>query len=64
MLDADAEKDAINMYKRLDSTKLNGRVMMVYMPKKFDLSDVYQKLGSKGVIKLLSTAKRIKESLL
>ena len=37
---------------------------MVYMPKKFDLSDVYQKLGSKGVVKLLSTAKRIKESLL
>ena len=64
VLDADAEKDAINMYKKLDSTKLNGRVLMVYMPKKFDLSDVYQKLGSKGVIKLLSTAKRIKESLL
>ena len=64
VLDADAEKDAINMYKKLDSTKLNGRVLMVYMPKKFDLSDVYQKLGSKGVVKLLSTAKRIKESLL
>ena len=49
---------------RLDSTKLNGRVLMVYMPKRFDLSDVHQKLGSKGVIKLITTAKRIKESLL
>jgi len=64
ILDNDAEKDALNMYKKLDSTKLNGRVLMVYMPKRFDLSDVHQKLGSKGVIKLITTAKRIKESLL
>jgi DNA primase len=64
VLDNDAEKDAINLYKKLDSTKLNGRVLMVYMPKRFDLSDVHQKLGSKGIIKLITTAKRIKESLL
>ena len=64
VLDNDAEKDAINLYKKLDSTKLNGRVLMVYMPKRFDLSDVHQKLGSKGVINLITTAKRIKESLL
>jgi len=64
LLDNDAEKDAINLYKKLDSTKLNGRVLMVYMPKRFDLSDVHQKLGSKGVINLITTAKRIKESLL
>lgn len=64
VLDNDAEKDAINLYKKLDSTKLNGRVLMVYMPKYYDLSDVHQKLGSKGVINLITTAKRIKESLL
>ena len=64
VLDNDAEKDAINLYRRLNSTKLNGRVLMVYMPKRFDLSDVHQKLGSNGVIKLITTAKRIKESLL
>ena len=64
VLDNDAEKDAINLYKKLESTKLNGRVLMVYMPKYYDLSDVHQKLGSKGVIKLITTAKRIKESLL
>ena len=64
VLDSDAEKDAINLYKKLDSTRLNGRVLIVYMPKKYDLSDVYQRLGSKGVIKLITTAKRIKESLL
>lgn len=64
VLDNDAEKDAIKLYKKLDSTKLNGRVLIVYMPKRFDLSDVHQKLGSKGVIKLITTAKRIKESLL
>ena len=64
VLDNDAEKDAVNLYRRLNSTKLNGRVLIVYMPKRFDLSDVHQRLGSKGVIKLITTAKRIKESLL
>ena len=64
VLDNDAEKDAIKLYRKLNSTKLNGRVRIVYMPEKFDIADVHQKLGKKGVVKLLSTAKKIKESLL
>ena len=64
VLDNDAEKDAIKLYRKLNSTKLNGRVRIVYMPERFDIADVHQKLGKKGVVKLLSTAKKIKESLL
>ena len=64
VLDYDAKKDAIKLYKRLNSTRLRNRVLIVDMPDGFDIADVYQKLGKKGVIKLLTTARKIKESLL
>jgi len=64
VLDHDAKKDAINLYKRLNSTRLRNRVLIVDMPKGFDIADVHQKLGKRGVITLLSTARKIKESLL
>ena len=64
VLDYDAKKDAIKLYKRLNSARLRNRVLIVDMPEGFDIADVYQKLGKKGVIKLLTTARKIKESLL
>ena len=64
VLDNDAEKDAIQLYKKLHSTILHNRVYIVYMPERFDISDVHQKLGKEGVVKLLKTARKIKESLL
>jgi len=64
VLDHDAKKDSINLYKRLNSTRLRNRVLIVDMPKGFDIADVHQKLGKRGVITLLSTARKIKESLL
>jgi len=64
VLDADAKDDAIKLYKKLNSGRLRNKVLIVNMPERFDISDVHQKLGSKGVVKLLTTAKNIKESLL
>jgi DNA primase len=64
VLDYDAKKDAVKLYKRLNSTRLRNRILIVDMPERFDIADVYQKLGNKGVIKLLTTARKIKESLL
>ncbi len=64
VLDYDAKKDAHKLYKKLNSSKLRNKILIVDMPKGFDIADVHQKLGNKGVIKLLSTAKKIKESLL
>jgi len=64
LLDSDAYNDAIRLYKKLNSTKLNDRVFIIKLPKGYDISDVNQKLGKKGVVNVLSTAKKIKESLL
>ena len=64
LLDADAKDDAIKLYKKLNSTCLRNKILIVNMPERFDISDVHQKLGSKGVVKLLTTAQKIKESLL
>jgi DNA primase len=64
LLDSDAYTDAIKLYKKLNSTKLFGRVFIIKLPKGYDISDVNQKLGKKGVVNVLSTAKKIKESLL
>lgn len=62
VLDSDAYLDAIKLYKKLNSTKLVNKVLLVKLPDGFDISDINQRLGKKGVIKLLSTASKIKES--
>jgi 5S rRNA maturation endonuclease (ribonuclease M5) len=64
LLDSDAYKDSIKLYKKLNSTKLMNRVMIIKLPEGYDISDVNQRLGKKGVIDVLTSAKKIKESLL
>lgn len=62
VLDSDAYLDSIKLYKKLNSTKLVNKVLLVKLPNGFDISDINQRLGKKGVINLLSTASKIKES--
>jgi DNA primase len=64
LLDSDAQKDALKLYKRLNSTRLREKILIVNMPEGFDIADVHQKLGKEGVIKVLKSAKKIKESAL
>jgi DNA primase len=64
LLDSDAYNDAIKLYKKLNSTKLYNRVMIIKLPDGYDISDVNQRLGKKGVMNVLCSAKIIKESLL
>ena len=64
LLDSDAYNDSVKLYKKLNSTKLMDRVLIIKLPEGYDISDVNQKLGKKGVIDVLGTAKKIKESLL
>ena len=64
VLDSDAYRDAVKLYKELNNTKLHNRVLLVKMPDGFDISDVYQKLGKKGIIRILKNAGKIKESML
>jgi DNA primase len=64
LLDSDAYTDAIKLYKRLNSGKLRNRVLIIKLPNGYDISDINQRLGKEGVLKILSTAKILKESLL
>jgi DNA primase len=64
LLDSDAYGDAIKLYKKLNSTKLHNRVYIIKLPKGYDISDINQRLGKKGVLDVLSSAKKIKESIL
>jgi DNA primase len=64
LLDSDAYYDAIKLYKKLNSTRLYDKVMIIKLPNGYDISDINQKLGKIGVLNTLRTAKKIKESLL
>jgi len=59
VLDDDAYDDAVNLYRKLNFGDLTGRIKIVRCPEGFDPSKVYEKLGAKGIIKLLMSAKRI-----
>jgi DNA primase len=63
-LDDDAWQDTIKLYKKLNSGKLHGRVKVIKMPSGYDLSEVYQKFGENGIIKILKKSFKLKESLL
>lgn len=57
-LDGDAYEDAINLYQQLNFGDLRGRIKIIETPKDYDPSLIHQHLGSKGIIKLLSTARK------
>jgi DNA primase len=59
LLDEDAYDDAVNLYKELDFGELNGRVKICKPPYGHDSSSIYQKLGKKGIIKLLKSSRRL-----
>ena len=59
MLDADARESAIKVYKALDSGRLHGNITIVECPDGTDASDIYREYGRKGILSLLSTAKKV-----
>lgn len=60
VLDADAEKDAENLYRKLFYSPVGHLVKIVKLPEEYDIAKIHEKLGEKGVIKFLSRAKRLK----
>ena len=61
MLDNDAEEKAVKMY--CDLLKVfKDRLKIIFMPDGYDPSDYYRDYGKKGIIKLLKSAKTLKES--
>ena len=61
VLDDDAYEDAKLLYKKLNFGKLYGRIKIVKCPEGYDPSKIYEKLGKKGIIKLLMNAKKLSE---
>lgn len=58
------KKDTKVLYTKLNTINLYNRVKCVYLKDKMDLSLIYQKKGSAGIIAALKTAKKLKESYL
>jgi len=56
-----AYKDAITIYKSLNHGDLVGRVKIVRPPEDEDPSSIFEKFGSKGIINLIRTAKKLKD---
>lgn len=61
VLDNDAYKDAIKIYRELNSGKLYNRIMICEVPYGHDPSSVFEKLGSNGIVKLLRNSKKLTE---
>jgi DNA primase len=62
LLDSDAYYDALQLYKKLDVGDLKDRIKMCIPEEGFDPSLIYQKQGKNGIIKLLRTSHKVKES--
>jgi len=64
LLDSDAYYDALQLYKRLDVGDLKDRIKLCVPEDGFDPSLIYQKEGKNGIINLLRTSHKVKESLI
>lgn len=61
MLDNDAIDDAREMYRFLNCGALKDRVRIIECPNGYDPSLFYQKFGKAGMLKLMRSARRLKE---
>lgn len=59
VLDDDAYEDAKRLYREINFGDLYGRVKLVKCPEGYDPSKIYEKLGNKGIVKLLKSAKKL-----
>jgi DNA primase len=61
VLDPDAFENSIEIYNELNFGRLHGRIKLCIPPEGHDSSSIFQRLGSRGVIKLLKSAKIFKK---
>ena len=59
LLDDDALNDAKKIYRLLNSTNLKDRVRLIVCPDGYDASDIYQKFGKKGIVRLMRRAEKM-----
>lgn len=64
VLDGDAYKDAVKLYKKLNTMNLYNRIRIVELNEEWDISLVNEKMGRKGIVNTLKTAHKLSESRL
>lgn len=57
VLDPDAYENAIDIYNELNFGDLHGRIKLCVPPEGYDPSLIFEKLGNKGIIKLLKNSR-------
>jgi DNA primase len=62
VLDDDAYEDAKRLYRELNFGDLRGRIKLVKCPEGYDPSKIFEKLGNKGIVKLLRGAYKLEDS--
>lgn len=61
-LDGDAQDDANKLYDDLNILELQGRIRIIKLVGDWDLSKIYEKLGLKGILKIIKTANKKTET--
>ncbi len=61
VLDGDAYADALLVYQKLNFGNLRGRIKIVRPIDGYDPSKIFEKFGYKGIIQLLSSARKLSE---
>lgn len=64
LLDGDAWKNAIELYKKLNQGRLRDRVNIIKLPNKYDISEIKKIFGKDGLIKILRSSFKLKEHLI
>lgn len=59
LLDDDALKDAIHLYKQLNFGDLYDRIRICVPPENYDPSKIFEQYGAKGMINLLRTSRKL-----
>ena len=59
VLDGDAYESAKIIYKKLSFGDLIGRIRICVPPEEYDPSKIFEKLGNKGIIKLLKSSHKL-----
>lgn len=60
-LDDDALVSAKKIYRLLETTSLKGKIRLIECPTGYDASDIYKVFGRKGIIQMLSKARKLTE---
>ncbi len=61
-MDGEAYEDGLNIYRQLNFGKLNGRIKIIKVGDEYDASNINEKYGKKGLLKVLKSARKIPEN--